>query len=63
MADVFHLGLERIDLAGATLAILPGDPGRVPKIAAEFDTAEPIASQREFTSYLARSGDVPLVVC
>jgi uridine phosphorylase len=63
VADVFHLGLERNDLAGATLAILPGDPGRVPKIAAEFDTAEPHASNREFSSYLARSGDTPLVVC
>ncbi|MGA1439486.1 MAG: uridine phosphorylase, partial [Ilumatobacteraceae bacterium] len=33
MSDVFHLGLTRAQLRGATVAILPGDPGRVPKIA------------------------------
>ena len=26
MSEVFHLGLHRADLAGATLAIVPGDP-------------------------------------
>ena len=25
MADVFHLGLTKADLQGATLAIVPGD--------------------------------------
>jgi uridine phosphorylase len=53
MADVFHLGLTRDVLAGATLAILPGDPGRVPKIAERFADATPLASTREFTSYVA----------
>lgn len=63
MADVFHLGLERSDLDGATLAILPGDPARVPKIAEQFDNASALASQREYTSYLARADGKPLVVC
>ncbi len=63
MADVFHLGLRRSDLDGATLAILPGDPGRVAKIADHFDTAAPLAAQREFTSHLARAADRPVVVC
>lgn len=63
MADVFHLGLERSDLDGATLAILPGDPGRVPKIAELFDSASSLASQREYTSSLARAGGQPVVVC
>lgn len=63
MADVFHLGLTRDQLAGATLAILPGDPARVPKIASRFDRHEPLASNREFTSHLAWTGDRPLVVC
>ena len=31
--------------------ILPGDPGRVPSIAALFDGAEKIAQNREFTTY------------
>lgn len=63
MADVFHLGLERADLDGATLAILPGDPGRVPKIAARFDDDVALASTREFTSHLAHADGAPLVVC
>jgi uridine phosphorylase len=63
MSDVFHLGLTRDQLDGATLAILPGDPGRVAKIAELFDSATFLASTREFTSYLARAGDVPVVVC
>ncbi|MEG9522398.1 MAG: uridine phosphorylase, partial [Pantoea piersonii] len=28
MSDVFHLGLTKADLQGATLAIVPGDPER-----------------------------------
>lgn len=31
--------------------ILPGDPGRVPAIAALFDDAQPVARNREFTTY------------
>lgn len=27
-SDVFHLGLTKNDLQGATLAIVPGDPDR-----------------------------------
>ena len=34
MADVFHLGLTKADLQGATLAIVPGDPNRVEKLPA-----------------------------
>jgi len=33
MADVFHLGLTKAMLDGATLAIVPGDPERVKRIA------------------------------
>lgn len=31
--------------------ILPGDPGRVPSIAALFDDAHPVAQNREYTTY------------
>ena len=31
--------------------LLPGDPGRVPLIAARLDDARPAASEREFTTY------------
>lgn len=63
MSDVFHLGLTREQLEGATVAILPGDPGRVPKIAAHLDDQAHLASNREYTSYLGRSGDRSIVVC
>lgn len=63
MSDVFHLGLTRDRLHGAALAILPGDPGRVPKIAEHFQNATHLASNREFTSYLGDCNGVPLIVC
>jgi uridine phosphorylase len=63
MSDVFHLGLTRDQLQGAAVAILPGDPGRVAKIAEHFDRSLPLASEREFTSYLGFAGDKAIVVC
>jgi len=63
MTAVFHLGLTKEMLKGATLAIVPGDPGRVERTASITDRAEPLASQREFTSYLGWFGDTPIVVC
>jgi len=63
MADVFHLGLTHDDLQGATLAIVPGDPARVERIAALTDRAQPLAAHREFTSFLGWFGDTPIVVC
>lgn len=63
MSDVFHLNLTRDQLQGASLAITPGDPARVAKIAAEFDDATPLAANREYTSYLAFADGKPLIVC
>ncbi|MFT5482552.1 MAG: uridine phosphorylase [Halieaceae bacterium] len=63
MSDVFHLGLSREMLHGATLAIVPGDPERVKKIAELMDNASFLASHREYTSYLAYVNDQPVVVC
>lgn len=63
MADVFHLGLARSDLQGATLAIVPGDPERVGRIAALTDRSQPLATHREFTSVLGWLGDTPIVIC
>ena len=63
MAETFHLGLDRAMLDGATLAIVPGDPGRVERIAALLDDAEPLASQREFTSWKGRLDGTTIVVC
>ena len=53
MSDVFHLGLKKSDLQGAELAIVPGDPERVEKIAALMDKPVKLASHREFTSWRA----------
>lgn len=63
MSDVFHLGLTAAKLQGATLAIVPGDPERVARIAALLDRPEPLASTREFTSMLGWLDDTPIVVC
>ncbi len=60
-SDVFHLGLTKNDLQGATLAIVPGDPERVEKIAALMDKPVKLAAHREFTTWRAeldgKSGD------
>ncbi|MGL5336980.1 MAG: uridine phosphorylase [Enterovibrio sp.] len=60
---VFHLGVTREQLAGATLAILPGDPGRVEKIAGFTEDAKFLNSHREYTLYLGRLDGKPVVIC
>ena len=50
MAETFHLGLDTSMLDGATLAIVPGDPKRVEKIAQLLDEPTFLAEHREFTS-------------
>lgn len=69
MADVFHLGLTREQLDGAELAIIPGDPARVARIAAAISESEgggevvDLASTREYTSARVTHGDKSVVVC
>ena len=63
MSDVFHLGLTKAMLDGATLAIIPGDPERVKRIAELMDNAIFLASHREYTSYLAYIEGKAVVVC
>lgn len=63
MTGTFHLGLTTEMLQGATLAIVPGDPGRVEKIARRLDQPEALAEHREFTSWLGRIDGQPVVVC
>jgi uridine phosphorylase len=63
MSEVFHLGLTRAMLDGATLAITPGDPQRVKRIAELMDNATFLASHREYTSYLAYIDGKPVVIC
>jgi len=49
METQYHIGLKKGDVGRYVL--LPGDPGRVPKIAKYFDNAEKIAQNREYTTY------------
>ena len=48
MSEVFHLGLTKAMLKGATLAIIPGDPARSESIAKQLANPEFLASPREF---------------
>jgi len=63
MSDVFHLGLTQKMLDGATVAIVPGDPERVKRIAELMDSATFLASHREYTSYLAYIDGKAIVIC
>ncbi|URJ31768.1 uridine phosphorylase [Blochmannia endosymbiont of Camponotus modoc] len=63
ITHAFHLGLKIGDLQGATLAILPGDPNRVKKIASLMDGAEYIFSNREFTTWSAKINKETVIVC
>ncbi len=46
---LYHIRLGRRDVG--RVALLPGDPGRVPRIAKRFRDAKPIASHREYTTF------------
>ncbi len=63
MSEVFHLGLTKAMLNGASLAIVPGDPERVKRIAELMDNATFLASHREYTSYLADIDGKAVVIC
>jgi uridine phosphorylase len=62
-SKVFHLGLAKSDLAGATLVIMPGDPARVARIAEKMQNSILLASHREFTTYRAELDGRPVVIC
>ncbi len=57
----FHLKIKAGDVG--RYVILPGDPGRVPKIAAKLDHAKLIASNREYTTYTGELDGVKVSVC
>lgn len=61
MEKCYHIGLDASH--GASYAILPGDPGRVPVIAAYLENARPLAQNREYTSWLGQlEGESVLVM-
>ena len=57
----YHIGIQLGH--GAKYAILPGDPGRVEKIAAYLDNPQFLAQNREYTSYIGTlNGEKVLVM-
>lgn len=61
---VYHLNLDSDVIEGATVALLPGDPGRVDALArtAPLTAARELASKREFRTWIAYSGATPVLV-
>lgn len=62
-ASLYHVGLCRDDLRQARYAILPGDPGRVMKLAAYFDEAVELNFHREYKSALVKAGEEYVLIC
>ena len=52
MEPMYHIGLD--DTHGAKYAILPGDPGRVEKIAEFLEEPRFLCRSREYTTYVGR---------
>lgn len=63
MSEVFHLGLTQAMLDNAKLAIVPGAPERVERIAKLLDNPKFLASTREFTSWLGYINGKAIIVC
>jgi uridine phosphorylase len=61
---VYHLALNETLISGARMALLPGDPGRVPEIASTppFERAREVACKREYRSFLGSIAGVPVLV-
>ena len=60
---MYHTGLSAGMIRGAKYALLPGDPGRVEGLAKALDrNALFIASHRDYTTWLARIENAPVLV-
>ena len=55
---VYHLNIDSDQIEGATVALLPGDPGRVQALAltAPFERGRELASKREYRTWIAYLG-------
>jgi uridine phosphorylase len=58
MALQYHIKCDRGDVAPYVL--LPGDPGRVPIVAAGWDEAHQVAQNREYNTYTGTYKGVPI---
>jgi uridine phosphorylase len=61
MAKQPHLLVEAGDVHST--AVVPGDPGRVDRIAAQCDDAETVSANREYKVVTATYEGVPLTIC
>ena len=60
MEKLYHIGID--DSHGAKIALLPGDPGRVEKIARKLKNAHFYAQNREYTTWLGELGNETVMV-
>lgn len=58
----YHIGLSKNDLAGASMAFLPGDPGRVQALAEALGEVKVLGFHREYKSALVHSGGRSVLV-
>lgn len=63
LPHVFHLGLDAQQVRGIDIALVPGDPARVPKIARYLENAEALAHHREFCSMRGRYKGKEVLIC
>ena len=61
---VYHLDLDDRAIEGATIALIPGDPGRVPALAgmAPFERGREIANKREYRTWISYMHGRPVLV-
>ena len=60
---MYHIGLSAEDIKHAKYVILPGDPGRVNKIAQAFGEYTELNFNREYKSALVKVGDEYALIC
>ena len=60
MEPMYHIGLD--DSHGAKYAILPGDPGRVEKIAGKLENPRFLHQNREYTTWIGTLSGEPVLV-
>ncbi len=59
---LYHINLSKDEIEGAKYAIVPGDPGRVEKIAEFLDDAKLLTFNREYKTYLGTLNGEKVVV-
>ncbi len=60
----YHIKLDTEALKEAKIAVLPGDPGRVEKTARRLSPdCSFLTSNREYTSWLTKSGNENILIC